>query len=129
MLTLWCVFGSPLMIGAELTKLDEWTLSLLTNREVLRMLTPECRARQLCLDDKKAVWRACNEREGTKYAAMFNLEEKEAWLSVGLQEAGFKPDDLLTELWTGETREISDGILRAKVPAHGCVVYAVRQSF
>ena len=25
MLTLWCVFGSPLMVGAELTKLDEWT--------------------------------------------------------------------------------------------------------
>ena len=32
MVTLWCLFGSPLMLGAELTKLDEWTLSLLTNR-------------------------------------------------------------------------------------------------
>ena len=30
---------------AELTKLDEWTLSLLTNREVLAMLP--CKARQI----------------------------------------------------------------------------------
>ena len=25
MMTLWCMFGSPLMIGGELTKLDDWT--------------------------------------------------------------------------------------------------------
>ena len=42
MMTLWCLFGSPLMIGAELTKLDEWTLGLLTNKKVLSMLTPDC---------------------------------------------------------------------------------------
>ena len=35
MMTLWCLFGSPLMIGAELTLLDEATLSLLTNDELL----------------------------------------------------------------------------------------------
>ena len=37
MMTLWCIFRSPLMVGAELTKLDDWTLSLLTNREVLSL--------------------------------------------------------------------------------------------
>lgn len=40
MMTLWCLFGSPLMIGAELTLLDEETLSLLTNDELLAMLPP-----------------------------------------------------------------------------------------
>ena len=78
MMTLWCLFGSPLMLGAELTKLDEWTLSLLTNREVLRMLTPECKPTQLCLDDRKAVWKAeyiveeNHTKKSVKYAALFN---------------------------------------------------------
>lgn len=67
MLTLWCLFGSPLMVGAELTKLDDWTLSLLTNQEVLAMLTPDCRPRQLCRDEEKAVWTAENAKQGTRY--------------------------------------------------------------
>ena len=29
MMTLWCMFGSPLLLGAEMTKLDAWTLSLM----------------------------------------------------------------------------------------------------
>ena len=33
MMTLWCLFGSPLMLGAEMTKLDDFTLSLLTNKK------------------------------------------------------------------------------------------------
>lgn len=34
MMTLWCMFRSLLMIGAELTKMDDFTLSLLTNKEL-----------------------------------------------------------------------------------------------
>ena len=34
MMTLWYMFRSPLMIGAELTKMDDFTLSLLTNKEL-----------------------------------------------------------------------------------------------
>lgn len=123
MLTLWCIFGSPLMIGAELTKLDADTLKLLTNREVLKMLTPDCKPRQLCLDDKKAVWKACNEKEGFEYVALFNLSDEEAELSVELCSAGMERGDRLKELWTGESTETAEEILRARVPAHGCVVY------
>lgn len=38
MMTLWCMFRSPLMIGAELTKMDDFTLSFLTNKELLVFL-------------------------------------------------------------------------------------------
>jgi len=31
LVTLWCIFHSPLMIGGTLPSLDDWTLSLLTN--------------------------------------------------------------------------------------------------
>jgi len=123
MMTLWCLFGSPLMVGAELTKLDEWTLSLLTNREVLGMLTPDCRPRQICLDGNKAAWKAYNEKEGIHYAALFNLSDEEAVVSTGLAEAGIEPGRRLTELWTEETTEAAGEVLQAQIPAHGCVVY------
>lgn len=123
MMTLWCLFGSPLMIGAELTKLDERTLELLTNRRVLAMLTPECKPWQLCLDDKKAIWRAGNEKTGAKYVALFNLSEEESEMTVSLAEAEMEADACLTELWTGERATVAQGVLHANIPAHGCAVY------
>ena len=118
MMTLWCLFGSPLMIGAELTKLDEWTLSLLTNREVLGMLNPECRPRQICLDDEKAIWEAVNEKTGEAYIALFNLgEERE----VSFVKEG---ERTLTELWSGE-EQVCAGELKVRIPAHGCRVYRI----
>ena len=108
-------------------------MKLLTNRQVLAMLTPECRSWQICLDDKKAIWRACNENDGSKYVALFNLSEEEAELTVSLAEAGMgltvshaeveMKDVCLTELWTGEEASVTEGVLHAKIPAHGCVVY------
>ena len=46
-MTLWCMFRSPLMIGAELTKMDDFTLSLLTNKELLVLLSEDFRGEQL----------------------------------------------------------------------------------
>lgn len=56
MMTLWCMFRSPLMIGAELTMLDEWTLSLLTNREVLALLQEGRHGVQVQRTKEFAVW-------------------------------------------------------------------------
>lgn len=117
MLTLWCLFGSPLMVGAELTKLDDWTLSLLTNREVLAMLTPDCRPRQLCRDEEKAVWAAENARLGTRYIALFNLSNAVAPVSAPVEA------NKGTELWTGEAAGIQNGELTAELQPHACAVY------
>ena len=123
MITLWCIFGSPLMLGAEMTLLDDWTISLLTNREVLAMLTPKCKPRQLCLDERKAVWKAFNPETGKRYVALFNLSEETGAVSVDAQAAGFSVGDELKELWTGESKKITEECLQAEIPAHGCVLY------
>ncbi len=123
MMTLWCIFGSPLMVGAELTKLDQETLSLLTNKRVLAMLTPACRPRQICRDDEKAIWKAENRETGAKYVALFNLGEEEAELAVELQAADMEECTGLTELWTGGEAFVSDGNLKVRLGAHACAVY------
>lgn len=127
MMTLWCLFGSPLMLGAEMTKMDDWTLSLLTNRKVLALLPPSCRPRQICLDEDKAVWTACDEKEGTLYTALFNLRDETASVSVGLDDLGkgFEEDAALTDLWDGTSGRSENLEIRAILPAHGCVLYQV----
>lgn len=118
MMTLWCLFGSPLMVGAELTRLDEWTLSLLTNRAVLALLTPDCRPRQVVRSDEEAVWTAENKTLGTRYAALFNLSDGERTVCTALPDAAGG-----TELWTGEPASVQSGVLSAALPPHACAVY------
>ncbi len=117
MMTLWCLFGSPLMLGAELTKLDDWTLSLLTNRDVLAMLTPDCRPRQICRDEGRAVWTAEDAKRGTRYAAFFNLSDETACMNMPLDAAGGR------ELWTGETAAVQEGKISVWLAPHACAVY------
>ncbi len=135
LMTLWCIFGSPLMLGAEMTKLDEWTLSLLTNRDILAMRTPDCRPHQLFRTADEAAWTAFNEKTGEQYVAVFNLSDKERTVSAGdpsLYEAAGaavpcaadrSADEApaITELWTGK----SYPSLSAALPPHGCCAFRV----
>ena len=120
MMTLWCLFGSPLMLGAELTRLDGWTLSLLTNREVLAMLTPECRPRQVSRDPEGAIWTAENPSLGTRYIALFNLSDSSRRIDAPLDADGG------VELWTGEAAAVQDGRISARLAPHACAVYRVQ---
>lgn len=52
MMSLWCIMRSPLMIGGEMTKFDDFTMSLLTNADLIDCLTTHipltrCSERQL----------------------------------------------------------------------------------
>lgn len=126
MMTLWCLFGSPLMLGTEMTQLDEETLSLLTNRKILAMLTPDCVPHQICRDDSKAIWQADNNRKGENYVALFNLSEKTQTIDVSLQDLGYYTSSArLTDLWTGNMAASSRGKIAAKLKPHACVVYRV----
>lgn len=126
MMTLWCLFGSPLMLGAEMTKLDEATLALLTNRKVLQMLNPATRPHQLCREDDRAVWEAVNTETGEHYVALFHLGEDEVQtISVSLQELGMdKPEVGAENLWTGE-KLVHAGAVTAALRPHACVVYRI----
>ncbi len=126
MLTLWCLFGSPMMIGAELTKLDEETLALLTNEKVLAMLTPKCVPHQICRDDDKAIWQCDNEENGEHYVALFNLSDTVQTISVSEEQLDYVPVSGL-ELWENETKSFAEGIICEEIKPHACKVYRVEK--
>lgn len=123
MMTLWCLFGSPLMLGAEMTKMDDWTLSLLTNEKVLKMLTPDCKPRQICLDSDKAIWIGVNDKVSEQYVAIFNLSDEASEISVKVDNLHINNNKTnILNLWEGNTENVSDEI-RVNLPAHGSIVY------
>lgn len=124
MMSLWCIFRSPLMIGAELTRLDEWTKTLLTNPDVLDLLSDDCKAIQLARDEKHCIWHSSNQKSGTHYLAVFNLleEEREIVISAGLLKKEDWNGICFTELWTGEMFTNISKDLVLKVPGHGAKI-------
>lgn len=128
MMTLWCMFRSPLMIGAELTLLDDWTLSLLTNRELLAMMGKTCKGTQIARTEEYAVWKNKDAASGTVCVALFNLSDEDRELSVALsdledEECAKQQDTTLYELWEKEESRTVLGRVTAQVAAHGVKLY------
>jgi len=86
MMSLWCLFRSPLMMGGEMRDNDEWTLSLLTNEEVLAVHRCENQARQIMRDRFQAIWH--NHCADGVYLGLFNLSDEERAVGCPLREIG-----------------------------------------
>lgn len=131
MMTLWCMFRSLLMIGAELTKMDDFTLSLLTNKELLVLLSEDFRGEQLRRSDGEADWKNTSTKTGMITAALFNLSDTDREICLNMEElSGREPDKdsyEFTELWSGEVLHSGKEALTVVVPAHGTKVFSVRQ--
>jgi alpha-galactosidase len=74
-MTLWCIARSPLIFGGDLMKLDDWTLRLLTNPEVLAVNQASRHNRQLSNTDDLIVWTADVPGSKDKYVALFNAQD------------------------------------------------------
>lgn len=122
MLTLWSIFRSPLILGGELRKNDEWTLSLLQNSEVLRLNRESFGAEQLYRDDGQAAWKSFD-RDGGVYAALFNLSETERTVAADLAEIGISGSFILRDLWKREDIGTVSDTVKAVIPAHGARLY------
>lgn len=126
MMTLWCLFRSPMMLGAELTKLDDWTLSLLTNDQVLKLLTVSRNARQVKRNVNCAVWKADDVSQKCSYFAIFHLDGEHK-ISVLASELGLETfsGKQITELWTGEQIGESNDCLTVTLPEHGTALFQI----
>jgi len=125
MLTLWSIFRSPLMIGGEMTGFDEFTMSLLTNEEILKMHKNARHSHQVWRREingsEYILWTAADS-EGGGYFALFNAGEKDGTARLDL--ADLEAADTLdcTELWSGE-KAVFDGFAEITVPSHGAKAF------
>lgn len=121
MMTLWCIFRSPLMMGGELRDCDEWTLSLLTNDEVLRLLKHSCGAEQIERDADHAVWGSRDE-DGSFYLALFNLGGQSRRVGCALTEFGLGAAQV-RDLWHHTDLGPAENLVSAQLPPHGAALY------
>lgn len=124
MMTLWSIFRSPLILGAELRELDEWTLSLLTNKEVLRLNKHSRGARQVMRTQDAVVWKSQDE-DGSLYVAFFNTSFAQIEVSVSFRQLGMEGEYKAVELWTHQIAKTEKNHLSSELPPHGASLYKI----
>lgn len=103
LMSFFTIMRSPLMYGGDLPTMDPFTLSLLTNKDVLRMHNESTGTRQLFLTDTKLAVTSKNENAGETYLALFNIGDNEnEKLSVQLSTLGLKGSYNVTDMWANK---------------------------
>jgi alpha-galactosidase len=78
LMTLFSVFRSPLMFGGDLPGNDEFTLSLITNKDVLNVNQNSANGKQLFRENDLIAWTADDPKTGDKYLALFNATDQQS---------------------------------------------------
>ena len=118
------------MLGAELTLLDPWTLSLLQNEELLRLENGRFISRQILREPDQCIWAAVDPQSGEYYIALFNLSEREQTLRADYEmcirrfpDWYFREKALrMKDVWTGQWVCTENGYVTADVKPHGAVL-------
>ena len=123
MMTLWSMMRSPLMIGGEMTKNDDFTNSLLMNADVLAIGKESFCGHPLWTTEEESVWVAPRRDGQGVYVALFNLSDEVRTVSVASTQ--YEGGESAAELWSGASACAKDG-LSAKLAPHDAVVYLVK---
>jgi len=124
--SLWALIAAPLIFSGDMTRLDEFTLSLLTNDEVIEvdqdiLGKPGYRVFK---DDDLEVWTRELE-DGSKAVGLFNRGEFETTVVAKWSDVGVSGKQRVRDLWRQQDIGIFKGEYSAQVPRHGTVLVRI----
>jgi alpha-galactosidase len=126
LLTLWSIFRSPLIMGGNLLRCDEWTKSLLTNAEVIAVNQHSKGNHAIETTDKSALWIAQPEAGAGYYVAIFNRSDEPQTLHYTSKQLGIAESDyVLRDLWKQQDAGRAKAI-DVTLPAHASMLYSVK---
>lgn len=129
MMTLWGIFRSPLMIGAEMRENDEFTLSLLQNRELIDMLKTSFGAKQFSRNETdgkgEIIW--TSKGKDCKYVALFNTDDEVRNIKFDVTDIAMGGMNYsVWDMWKHEEYAVTDGEFSAEVNSHGARLFKIK---
>ena len=121
--SLWCLLASPLILGCDLRKPDDFTLSLITNAEVIEV-------DQDPLGDQATLAERTGEKEswvkemadGSKVVGLFNRSFFDSAVTINWKTLGISNYWKIRDLWRQRNLGSSNESFTAMVPGHGVVL-------
>jgi len=131
MLTLWAMARSPLILGANLTLLDEATFKLLTNTDLIRIDLTATRSGQVLHDGNIIVWTADlppDSPDGSIALALFNTGESQVVLDSSFEAYNLEATTYrIKDVWTGKTINKVKSVESLTLEPHACVLWLLKK--
>jgi alpha-galactosidase len=127
-ISLWCLLAAPLLIGCDMDKLDDFTLNLLSNDEVLAVDQDALGKQAACVikDGDLRIY-AKELEDGSRAVGFFNLGRQPAETAFkDFSELGLAGKQTARDLWRQKdvaTVDTAKDSLPLTIPAHGVVLY------
>jgi alpha-galactosidase len=120
----WCLLSSPLLIGCDMGHLDRFTLSLLTNDEVLAINQDELgkSARQYIKKDGYQVW-VKELKDGGKAIGLYNTTDSYQTITLPKNDAVLKGYTKIRDAWRQQNIAAASG----RVAPHGVLLLRVER--
>lgn len=127
LMTLWSIARSPLIMGGDLRSMDEHTLALLTNPEVLAVHGKSHKNRPLRADPGTRIWNAqSNGARAAQYLALFNTEDAPAQIVFDLSRLNLGDRTVaVRDLWRREDLPPAHGVIRQNLAPHASVMLRI----
>jgi len=110
LMSLFAIFGSPLMFGGDLPGNDEFTLGLITNKDILEVNQYSINGKQLFRENDLIAWTAGDPETGDKYLALFNASDQQPIV----ESKAIWKSELITQETPGQSVDIDLDITGAK---------------
>lgn len=119
-ISLWCLLSAPLLIGCDMSNLDEFTLNLLENNEVIAVDQDAAgkQAQKIIDQDHFQVW-VKPMADGSHVMGIFNLGSSYARYTLNLADAGINKPSAVRDLWAQKQLGSNLRQLSFQIPPHG----------
>ena len=124
--SLWSIVAAPFIFSGDITRMDDFTLSILSNDEIIEvdqdpMGKPGFRASK---DGETEVWKRPLE-DGSIAVGLFNRGEKEAKVTANWSDLSLSGKQKVRDLWRQEDLGSFSKSYTASVPRHGVVMVRI----
>jgi alpha-galactosidase len=125
-LALWALQAAPLFVGADLARIDPFTLALLTNDEVLEVDQDPLghAASRVWKNERTEVW-SRPLADGTIAVGLFNRGLAPATVTARWSDLGLAGRQPIRDLWQRKDLDTRNDSYAALVPRHGVVLVKI----
>lgn len=121
--SLWALLSSPMLLGCDLTKLEDFTLNLLTNHEVLAVHQDSAGNQADKVYDKEGIQVWVKELgDGSSAVGFFNLSDERIQLEMPFSDFDFNGSYQVRDLWRQSEIEIVESSIQLNLPSHGVLL-------
>ncbi len=125
-MSLWCLLAAPLIYSGDMSKLDDFTLNILCNPEVIAVnQDPLGKCATVIQRDKECFIMIKTLVDGSTAVGLFNRGKNQADVSVDWSELKISGDHHVRDLWREIELGASADKFSAAVPAQGVVMIRV----